>query len=742
MATALFAAIVAIAVLPASAGAVTLVALGDSYSSGEGAKPYDSDSDRRGNKCHRGSRAWPRLIGASHTNLIACSGAETKHLSAPKQEQPPDDIGQLVRLGQAVKAGTVDVVTITMGGNDIGFGPKMAQCFFSRCLGNMAAIEADLRQLKGDLVQGYKSIVKIARGARLVVVGYPDIVPAPGEGDECAWLGETEKNRAAQVSEKLNATIAQAAAAVDVKFVSVRNALDGRELCTEDSWMRPIGRLFGEARQEMGHPNARGQQAIADAVRGHILPPPACHPTSNVAAIIDDSGSMRENDPTAIRRRALELLITKPSASDETLGAVEFGSLASPLFAPDPLSDAGKRNGMLTSLEQLQDDGSAFDSGESTNYAAAFDESLLSQPDAGARIFLTDGGHNEGPYEDDHRGGPPTYVIGLNIGPQGSSEEADLAARIAAETGGRYFPLAEVAGEDTQSQLNRLQPAINEIDALLDCATLRGQAVQSFNSSGQAGPRTGASFKGVGALEIVASWSVPGTDIALDSAVAKNRKGKVIADLAGTRRIKHTKRRRARLSVNTVSGETFETITVQRPRRGRKLVISLEGEQVAAPTEVSVQIRAVPRGALPGATEVGGDPASPASGGSAPAGTPQPLRRVITVYNMVTNGPTQMREDPVPARLTTKPWTFCSSRGCNINGTERTTGGAYDAAVCWTTGDLTTNGHNADPSDDGNPNLYTSDRYYGVRLANGTFGYVSWVWINAAHRGGLGLPPC
>jgi len=115
---------------------------------------------------------------------------------------------------------------------------------------------------------------------------------------------------------------------------------------------------------------------------------------------------------------------------------------------------------------------------------------------------------------------------------------------------------------------------------------------------------------------------------------------------------------------------------------------------------------------------------------------------VLTVYNKVTNGPTQMREDAVPVRLTTKPWKNCGSRGCNINGTERGSDGAYDAAVCQTTGDLTTNGNNSDPSDDGNPSLYSSNGYYGVRLNDGTFGYVSWVWIRAADRGGLGLPTC
>ena len=120
---------------------------------------------------------------------------------------------------------------------------------------------------------------------------------------------------------------------------------------------------------------------------------------------------------------------------------------------------------------------------------------------------------------------------------------------------------------------------------------------------------------------------------------------------------------------------------------------------------------------------------------------PQPVSKVITVDNRVTNG-MGMREDGTPARLTTKPWTYCGSRGCNINGTERSTGGTYDAAGCQTTGERTTNGHDSSPADDNNPERFESSRYYGVRLSNGTFGYVSEVWIRAADRGGLGLPAC
>lgn len=127
--------------------------------------------------------------------------------------------------------------------------------------------------------------------------------------------------------------------------------------------------------------------------------------------------------------------------------------------------------------------------------------------------------------------------------------------------------------------------------------------------------------------------------------------------------------------------------------------------------------------------------------GPAPDLTVVEPRKILTVDNRVTNGPT-MREDPVLLRLTTLPRTFCGRDGCLINGTERVTGGTYDAAVCQTVGQRFTNGHDTSPDDDANPDLYESTLYYGVRLADNTFGYVSEVWIRREDRGGLGLPAC
>jgi hypothetical protein len=115
--------------------------------------------------------------------------------------------------------------------------------------------------------------------------------------------------------------------------------------------------------------------------------------------------------------------------------------------------------------------------------------------------------------------------------------------------------------------------------------------------------------------------------------------------------------------------------------------------------------------------------------------------KVIRVYNRVTSGP-RMREDDEPVSLSMKPAANCADRNCLIKGTNRETGGTYDAAVCQRQGEEITNGQDTTALDDANPELFQSRRHYGVRLDEDTFGYVSEVWIAPRDRGGLGLPIC
>ncbi|WP_242424925.1 GDSL-type esterase/lipase family protein, partial [Frankia sp. EI5c] len=101
---------------PAGGGALTLAALGDSYSSGEGSPPFELAAGR----CRRSAGAWPRLLAGLNppvTTVLhaACGGATTRDLTRSQGLNRPQ-LDQLRALPQAP-----DVVTITIGGNDAGF---------------------------------------------------------------------------------------------------------------------------------------------------------------------------------------------------------------------------------------------------------------------------------------------------------------------------------------------------------------------------------------------------------------------------------------------------------------------------------------------------------------------------------------------------------------------------------------------------------------------------------------------
>jgi hypothetical protein len=121
-------------------------------------------------------------------------------------------------------------------------------------------------------------------------------------------------------------------------------------------------------------------------------------------------------------------------------------------------------------------------------------------------------------------------------------------------------------------------------------------------------------------------------------------------------------------------------------------------------------------------------------------GTPPPASRDVVADNRVTNGPTQMRED-VPAYLSTQTLARCRSLGCAIPGTDFGSGRTL-RAVCQVVGAELTNGNRTDLSDDNNPGLFTSNRWYRIQWDASTTGYLSEVWLRSSDRGGAGLPMC
>jgi lysophospholipase L1-like esterase len=729
-----------LAAAPAARAGV-VVSLGDSYSSGESVGPYDAGTDDKklGHKCHRSPGAWPRLIGVAKEHHLACSGARVKNLYQGQTNDGPDLQGQLTRLRFVRDTASIDTIVLTLGGNDLGFGKKLRSCYLGNCLRDREQLKRELANLRPELVSSYRAIREVSP-ARLLVVGYPDLLPPPEHRDRCVWLSHGEKERVQWLAGKLERTFQAAASGAGAHYVSLRDVFKDHWLCTGDSWIRSLGTSGSPFDQQQGHPQKLGQSAMALRVSRWLADNRlACTAAGNVSAIVDDSGSMEENDPENIRGSALELLITKPEAQGRTLGAVEFGSTAGPLFAP-AMPGAGQ-NDMLAALGALQNDG--YEDDGDTDYNAAFRAAESLQPEASARIFLTDGKHNQGDYEDLHAGGPPTFVVGLNIGPDdGSDDGAALLARIAGETGGAYFPLRLSPDDSPAVQVSRLQPVLNDIDARIACSSVLSENTLTLDAPNTPSDFARGHFAGSPGIEVVISWPTQGSDVDLHSAAVANARGKVVADLDGLLPIGRSKRVRSKLIASTVEAETFKTITFARPPAGRTIWLQVVAPQLDAPLPVTVQFRPTESAPTESGTITVPTPTEPGPQQPQPdPGPPPPPRHIITVDNRVTNG-MGMREDSTPARLTTQPWTFCGRRGCNINGTERSTGGTYDAAVCQTFGERTTNGHDTNASDDANPERFESTRYYGVRLPDGVFGYVSEVWIRAADRGGLGLAPC
>jgi lysophospholipase L1-like esterase len=262
----------------ATAPAGVTVGLGDSFASGEGTPPYDDGTAVwlawHPDTCHRSRLSWQRLLGVTASLHLACSGATIDNLTTrPSHRRAPDDVPQLARLRTIAAHRRVATVLVMVGGNDLGFASIVRRCVLGTCLGDGAADQrSTLRKLEPRLAALYRSARSAARGARVVVVGYPDIVPGPGSPRTgCPWLTSAEVDRIAVVEGLLDATLQRAAATAGATFVTARETLRGHELCTRASWVNPVAqlqlriwRIITDAGQ--GHPTARGQQALADAV--------------------------------------------------------------------------------------------------------------------------------------------------------------------------------------------------------------------------------------------------------------------------------------------------------------------------------------------------------------------------------------------------------------------------------------------------------------------------------------------
>jgi hypothetical protein len=288
--------------------------------------------------------------------------------------------------------------------------------------------------------------------------------------------------------------------------------------------------------------------AVSAIVSGGAAAQPAalaaasCSPVANIEAIVDDSGSMSFTDPNKLRVSALDLLIDTPGNEKITLGAAEFGGSfsssepsADTVFAPQLIGPNAAAMRAALKAKINADNGL-------TDYNAAFAQASADDPNAKARIFLTDGGHDAGAYNNGHRGGPPTYVIGFSGATSGA--DGQRLKQIADETGGKYF---------AQTDSSNLQAVMNEIGTTLTCQGPPKSFSDAFAkvSAGKAHAVTLGSKSR--SAQLTLSWSSP-QDAFTIANLHIVRKGKTVAVTARQRRLKVTKRHGATFLVVKLTG--------------------------------------------------------------------------------------------------------------------------------------------------------------------------------------------
>lgn len=143
------------------------IGLGDSYTSGEGAFDYLSGTDTGDNACHLSAQSYPLLLtsdlfSAAGGHSVACSGAVIKDISgtgstyrgqardgpnlAELQSEQSERLGEIlsdyspgyVPQELFVRQYQPRVVTVSIGGNDIGFGDILQRCVVPQLSQNLS----------------------------------------------------------------------------------------------------------------------------------------------------------------------------------------------------------------------------------------------------------------------------------------------------------------------------------------------------------------------------------------------------------------------------------------------------------------------------------------------------------------------------------------------------------------------------------------------------------------------------
>lgn len=345
-----------------------VVSLGDSYSSGEGVQPYYGQKTSDKHTCedwiaHRSSCAWPGLLQyngkylntarAQNPSVLdgltvdydsckdngswyftAVSGAVTKDVISmqyvDENGETKTSYGQVKEVQKAVfhkvreyklnlqidtvKAvqtkQNIDYITMTIGGNDVGFVDIMIKSVMTAqdpnsvpVLGDVPIVSGmiDMSHLKSKLVKviesfwdddydsysnrlkkTYEELLKAAPSATLVIAGYPQLLHINEDGSGNGGFFSYEESRlidsAVLIFNNYLDTVVKNMGSKRIVFADVMSYFQGHEAYADDPYINGIVYGFDEninfasvanvaVSSASFHPNEKGVYAYASAVQ-------------------------------------------------------------------------------------------------------------------------------------------------------------------------------------------------------------------------------------------------------------------------------------------------------------------------------------------------------------------------------------------------------------------------------------------------------------------------------------------
>lgn len=185
----------------------TLIAIGDSYMSGEGATRYIAGTNiKNANECRRTLTAYPQLIAEGNDwdlEFYACSGAIAANvLTTGQQARSPDDVSQIERLDaflSGAPGGSDDIaaVLISIGGNDAWFSAIAQACVApGNCAEHRSTALRNVRLIGDRMRAVYEEVRMRVHPAPVVAMAYPLVFAdqtcdaSPVSDEELAFLIE------------------------------------------------------------------------------------------------------------------------------------------------------------------------------------------------------------------------------------------------------------------------------------------------------------------------------------------------------------------------------------------------------------------------------------------------------------------------------------------------------------------------------------------------------------------------